>query len=136
MERANDLLIDAEDFFGAANDLFATSRWSKVCFNCQQAVELALKAILNHLGLEKRGHDLSFLLDEVCNYQEEFEKFRDAVKILDQYYIPTRYANAFYSGPAMKHYTEIQAQEAIKYTENILKLVRRIVAERETEIRS
>lgn len=133
MERANDLLIDAEDFFGAANDLFATSRWSKVCFNCQQAVELALKAILNYLGFEKRGHGLSILLDEVCNHREEFEQFRDAVKILDQYYIPTRYANAFYSGPAMKHYTETQAREAIKYSEDILKLVRQIVAERETE---
>ncbi len=133
MERANDLLIDAEDFFGAANDLFSTGRWSKVCFNCQQAVELALKATLNYLGLERRGHGLSTLLDEVCNYREEFEQFKDAVKILDQYYIPTRYANAFYSGPAMKHYTKGQAEEAIKYTEDILKLVRQIVAEKETE---
>ena len=49
------------------------------------------------------------------------------------YYIPTRYANAFYSGPAMKHYTEAQAEEAIKYSENILKLVRQIVAEERTE---
>jgi len=60
MERAKDLLVDAEDFFGAANDLFSTGRWSKVCFNCQQAVELALKAILNYLGLERRGHGLKF----------------------------------------------------------------------------
>jgi len=133
MDRTNDLLIDAEDFFGAANDLFSTSRWSKVCFNCQQAVELALKATLNYLGVERRGHSLSSLLDEICNYRREFEQFKDTVKILDQYYIPTRYANAFYSGPAMKHYTETQAQEAIKYTGNILKLVRRIVAEKETE---
>ncbi|MBC8232208.1 HEPN domain-containing protein [bacterium] len=133
MERANDLLIDAEDFFGAANDLFVTSRWSKVCFNCQQAVELALKATLNYLGLERRGHGLSTLLDEVYNYREEFEQFKDAMKILDQYYIPTRYANAFYSGPAMKHYTKGQAEEAIKYAEDILKLVRQIVTEKETE---
>lgn len=136
MERANDLLTDAEDFFGAANDLFATSRWSKVCFNCQQAVELALKAILNYLGLERRGHGLSILLNEVCNYQEEFEQFKDTVRILDQYYIPTRYANAFYSGPAMEHYTKGQAEEALKYSEDILRLVRQIVAERETEIGS
>ncbi len=133
MERANDLLIDAEDFWGAANDLFSTSRWSKVCFSCQQAVEIALKATLNYLGIERRGHSLSSLLDEVCNYRKDFEQFKDAVKILDQYYIPTRYANAFYSGPAMKHYTEAQAQDAIKYAEDILKLVRQIVAEKETE---
>ena len=133
MDRAKDLLVDAEDFWGAANDLFSTGRWSKVCFNCQQAVEIALKATLNYLGLERRGHSLNSLLDEVCNYLKEFEQFKDAVKILDQYYIPTRYANAFYSGPAMKHYTEGQAEEAIKYVEDILKLVRQIVAEEKTE---
>ena len=133
MERANDLLIDAEDFFGAANDLFATSRWSKVCFNCQQAVELALKATLSYLGLERRGHSLSSFLNEVGNYRKEFEQFEDAAKILDQYYIPTRYANAFSSGPAMKHYTKAQAEEAIKNAGDILKLVRQIVAEKETE---
>ena len=136
MERAKDLLVDAEDFFGAANDLFSTARWSKVCFNCQQAVELALKAILNYLGLEKRGHELSSLLNEVCNYRKEFEQFKTAVKILDQYYIPTRCANAFYSGPAMEHYTKGQAEEAIKYSKEILKLVRQVVAEEETETKS
>jgi HEPN domain-containing protein len=136
MERTKDLLVDAEDFFGAAKDLFSTGRWSKVCFNCQQAVELALKATLNYLGLERRGHSLSTLLDEVCDYRKEFEQFKDTVKILDQYYIPTRYANAFHSGPAMKHYTKGQAEEAIKYALDILKLVRQIVAEEETETES
>jgi len=40
------LLIDAEDFLGVANDLLEKGRWSKVCFNAQQAAELALKALL------------------------------------------------------------------------------------------
>jgi len=36
MERAKDLLKDAEDFAGAADDLFTTGRWTKVCFNSHQ----------------------------------------------------------------------------------------------------
>ncbi|MEM2415059.1 MAG: HEPN domain-containing protein, partial [Thermoproteota archaeon] len=56
MRRAKDLLEDAEDFLGAALDLFKTGRWSKVCFNAQQAAELALKAVLNHYGIERRTH--------------------------------------------------------------------------------
>lgn len=133
MERTDDLLLDAEDFLGAAKDLFSTGRWSKVCFHCQQAAELALKAILSHLGLERRGHSLSSLLEDVRKCRRDFEGFQDAVKILDQYYIPTRYANAFSSGPAMRHYTQAQAEQAIQYAKHILRLVRQIVAKKETE---
>ncbi|MEM0053364.1 MAG: HEPN domain-containing protein, partial [Nitrososphaeria archaeon] len=50
VERARDLIEDAEDFLGAALDLYKTGRWSKVCFNSQQAAELALKAVLNYYG--------------------------------------------------------------------------------------
>ena len=131
MERAVDLLKDAEDFLGAAMDLFKTGRWAKVCFNCHQCTELALKAALNALGLERRGHDLCGLLEELAKYRKEVEKFRDATKMLDQYYIPTRYANAFYSGSAMEHYTQRQAQEALKYTEEIFQELKNIVTKRE-----
>ncbi|MBS7627179.1 HEPN domain-containing protein, partial [Candidatus Bathyarchaeota archaeon] len=123
MERSLDLLKDAEDFLGAAEDLFKTGRWAKVCFNCQQSVELALKAALNSLGLERRGHDLSELLSELVKYQEEMKRFQDAAKKLDQYYIPTRYANAFFSGSAMEHYTKSQAEEALQYAREIFREV-------------
>jgi len=111
-------------------DLFKTGRWAKVCFNCHQCVELALKAALNALGLERRGHDLGQLLEELVRYRDEFERFRDGVKMLDQYYIPTRYANAFYSGSAAEHYTRRQAEEALRYAEEVFQELRRIVAER------
>jgi len=131
VERALDLLEDAEDFLGAAKDLFKTRRWSKVCFNSQQSAELALKAALNSLGVERKGHDLCELLDELLSYQfKGLERFRDKVKVLDQYYIPTRYANAFYSGSAMKHYTEAQAMEAITYAEEIFMETKKIVTKR------
>ncbi|MDW8061747.1 MAG: HEPN domain-containing protein, partial [Nitrososphaerota archaeon] len=44
------MLVDAEDFLGAAKDLLKTGRWSKVCFDAQQAAEIALKAALNSYG--------------------------------------------------------------------------------------
>jgi len=130
MERAADLLKDAEDFLGAAMDLFKTGRWAKVCFNCHQCVELALKAALNALGLERRGHDLGELLEELVKYRNESERFRDEIKMLDQYYIPTRYANAFYSGSAAEHYSKRQAEEALRYAEEIFQELRKIVAKR------
>lgn len=135
MERAMDLLKDAEDFLGAATDLFKTGRWAKVCFNCQQCIELALKAALNALGLDRRGHDLSELLGGLVEYRREFDRFRDEVRVLDQYYIPTRYANAFYSGSAAEHYTKKQAEEALKYAEEIFQELKGLVTERSAQKR-
>jgi len=130
MERAADLLKDSQDFLGAAMDLLKTGRWAKVCFNCQQCVELALKAALNTLGLERKGRDLSELLGELVEYRGEFERFQDEVRILDQYYIATRYANAFYSGSAAEHYTKTQAEQALRYAEEMFQELKKLVAER------
>lgn len=127
MDRSRDLLMDAEDFLGAAKDLFERGRWSKVCFNAQQAAELALKAVLQKLGMERRTHSLVDLLAELLKHMEEAGNFVDDVKILDQYYIPTRYANAFASGPAKDKYTEQQAKDAIERATKILEWARRHV---------
>jgi len=133
LERSEDLLKDADDSLGAAKDLLACGRWAKVCFHSQQATELALKAALNALGLEVKGHDLSLLLSELARYEPKIEAFSDDAKKLDQYYIPTRYANAFYSGSAMEHYTQGQANEAVREAERILEACKRIVAKRKAE---
>ncbi|MEM2935723.1 MAG: HEPN domain-containing protein [Candidatus Bathyarchaeia archaeon] len=121
---------NAEDFLGAAIDLFKTGRWAQSLLHCHQCIELALKAGLNALGLERRGHGLNELLEELIQYRRGFERFRGKIKVLDQYYIPTRYANAFYSGSAAEHYTKKQAEEALKYAEEIFQGLKNLVAER------
>ncbi len=95
MDRSMDLLEDAEDFLGAALDLFRAGRWSKVCLCAQQCAEMALKAALNYLGVEMKGHDLGELLRELSRYVEGLEGLEDKAKILDQYYIPTRVRERF-----------------------------------------
>lgn len=129
--RTKDLIEDAEDFLGAALDLFKTGRWSKVCFNAQKAAELSLKAILNHYGIERRAHSLVDLLEELIKINERFKGFQENAKILDQYYIPTRYANAFASGPAKRYFTELQAEQAISLAKSIFEEAKKIVAEGE-----
>lgn len=128
-----DLLEDAEDFLGAALDLLRAGRWSKVCLCAQQCAEMALKAALNSLGIEMKGHDLSGLLEELSKYVGGLEGLEDKAKILDQYYIPTRYANAFYSGSAKSHYTESQARDALRYAEEIFERMKRIVAKEKAQ---
>ncbi|MCX8162817.1 MAG: HEPN domain-containing protein [Candidatus Bathyarchaeota archaeon] len=127
------MLVDAEDFLGAAKDLLKTGRWSKVCFDAQQAAEIALKAALNSYGLERRSHSVTALLEELISLGEDLKHLRDVARILDLYYIPTRYANVFPSGPASSYFTRVQAEEAVKFAEAILKEARRIVGRREVE---
>lgn len=129
MRRAEDLLDDAEDFIGAANDLLSTKRWAKVCFMSQQAAELAAKAALNVLGRERRGHDVHTLLEDLGEERKEILKFLDEGKTIDQYYIPTRYMNAFAEGSARSHFTERHAEEAIRIAERIFSAMRKIINE-------
>ncbi len=134
-QRARDLLEDARDFLGAGEDLFKTRRWSKVCFACQQAAELALRAALNSLGLERRGHVLGELLDELSKHEKMARRLSTEAAVLDQYYISTRYANSFAGGAAHKHYTQMQAADALETTRKILKEAGRIVAARKAQER-
>jgi hypothetical protein len=66
----------------------------------------------------------------VCSFfpllPKDYETFTDIVKLLDQHYIPTRYANAYYRGSAAEHYTKAQAEEALKYAEQIFEEMRKV----------
>ncbi len=131
MRRAEDLFDDAQDSLGAAKDLLAGQRWAKACFMAQQAAELAVKAALNALGKERRGHDIHRLLEELGQDIPEALAFIDDAKILDQYHIPTRYMNAFAEGSARAHFTEKQAKEAVAMMERILARMREVVYEQQ-----
>ncbi len=129
MRRAEDLLDDAQDSLGAGKDLLTTQRWAKACFMAQQAAELAVKAALNAMGKERRGHDIHRLLEELGQDTPDVLAFIDDARILDQYYIPSRYMNAFAEGSARAHFTERQAKEAVAMAERILARMREVVHE-------
>ena len=44
--------------------------------------------------------------------------------ILDRYYVPTRYPNAWSSGAPHRHYTEGDAREAIEYASRVMSFVK------------
>ena len=44
-------------------------------------------------------------------------------KVLDNFYIPTRYANGHPEGPPFEHYGTLQSEEAIRYAGEILDFV-------------
>jgi len=52
------------------------------------------------------------------------EDLLDKAKVLDGFYIPTRYANGHPEGAPFEHYGRIHSKDAINYAGEILKFVR------------
>jgi HEPN domain-containing protein len=48
----------------------------------------------------------------------------EKAKVLDNFYVGTRYPNGHPEGPPFEHYGEIQSEEALRYAGEILELVR------------
>jgi len=74
------------------------------------------------LNQEAWGHVVARLLNELPIEvpQELIEK----AKVIDGFYIPTRYANGHPEGAPFEHYGTIQSTDAIHYAGEILKFVR------------
>lgn len=85
----------------AAEDLvlaeFALSQgiWRQVCFHSQQAVEKAIKGLLDtRRGEHPRAHSLEALLLYDPAVQRELSAWREACRFLDVFYTITRYPDA------------------------------------------
>ena len=67
----------------------------QACFHAQQAVEKALKGLLQtRIGTYPKSHVLEELLLYHPQTREELRSWRDACRELDAFYIPTRYPDA------------------------------------------
>ncbi|HXZ45037.1 MAG TPA: HEPN domain-containing protein [archaeon] len=98
--------------------------YSKVCFLCQQAGEKALKALAYGDGERfVPGHSLQDLLVRLLPRHPSVEPLRDSCRVLDQYYVPTRYPNALPGGVPYRSYTEEQARQAISGCEQVMAAV-------------
>lgn len=97
------------------------------CFMSEQSAQLALKAyIIYRTGRYTTFHSIEKLAEECLKYSKNFEKIVDYGRILDRYYIPTRYPDAL-APPAIpaETYTEKDAKGALNFTKEIVKIVSR-----------
>ncbi len=76
-----------------------------------------------HLGQEAWGHVIAKLLmelpDEIVVDKELLEK----AKVLDNFYIPSRYPNSHPEGAPFEHYGPLQSKEAVKHASEIIEFV-------------
>jgi len=57
------------------------------------------------------------------------ETILDCARVLDSYYIPTRYANGHDEGAPFTHYGSLQSQQAIEYAGVLINFARSHMAE-------
>ena len=92
--------------------------WS--CFAAHQAAEKAVKALHQYHNQEAWGHVVRKLLEELPASVSTPDGLLDKARVLDSYYIPTRYANGHPEGAPFEHYGKLQSEEAIKYAREII----------------
>ncbi|MEN3044704.1 MAG: HEPN domain-containing protein [Candidatus Hydrothermales bacterium] len=105
--------------------------YSASCFMSEQSAQMALKAYLIYkTGRYTILHSIKRLAEECLKYEKEFNKMIEYGKILDRYYIPTRYPDAL-APPAIpaEIYTEKDATEALNFAKEILELVSQKIKE-------
>ncbi|MBW1695456.1 MAG: HEPN domain-containing protein [Deltaproteobacteria bacterium] len=120
--RAKDWFSQAERDLKQAVDSKKAGRHEWACFAAQQSAEKALKALHLSCHQEAWGHVVARLLSELplSVPNDLIEK----AKVLDNFYVPTRYPNGHPEGAPFEHYGTIQSAEAIKYAGEILEFVR------------
>lgn len=121
MNRWNDWLEQGRRDFGRAKLDLENKYYEWACFTSQQSAEKVLKALALKLGLNIWGHSLIEIINILTCKINIPEELKDKAKLLDIYYIPTRYPNGFSSGKPADYFTEKQAKEAIDAAGSIIR---------------
>jgi HEPN domain-containing protein len=124
--RSKDWLLQAERDLEQAKSSQREGRHEWACFAAQQSAEKAVKALHLFLGQEAWGHVIAKLLQELPLDLPEI--IVDKAKVLDNFYVPTRYANGHPEGAPFEHYGILQSEDAICYASEILEFVRNKMA--------
>jgi HEPN domain-containing protein len=122
--RSRDWLSQALRDLEQAEDSAQAGRHEWACFAAQQAAEKAVKALHLHFGQESWGHVVAQLLRELPASVMVPPDLVEKGRVLDNFYIPTRYANSHPAGAPYEHYGPLQSQEAIRYAREIIEFVR------------
>lgn len=94
------------------------------CFKAHQAAEFAAKALLYGMGKPVRGHSVLRLLREASAFVEAGEKVLEDAALLDKFYVPTRYVDAWSEGVPYEYYTRGDAEAAVRAAERIIAFVK------------
>ena len=118
--RAQDWLRQAERDLEQAEDSRRAERHEWACFAAHQAAEKAVKGLHLSHGQEAWGHVVAKLLAELPPRVAAAEMLVEKAKVLDNFYVPSRYPNGHPAGAPFEHYGTLQSEEAIGYAREIV----------------
>jgi HEPN domain-containing protein len=114
-------MAQAEADLRAAETSARGGHFEWACFQAQQAAEKAVKAVLYKQGLTTAwGHSLVNLLQEAAVREPSLAALDPEARLLDKYYVPTRYPNGL-AAPAIPatFYTLQDAQSCLASARSI-----------------
>jgi HEPN domain-containing protein len=120
--RAGDWFAQAERDLEQAHSSQREGRHEWACFAAHQAAEKAIKALHLARGQEAWGHVAARLLRELP--VDVPLELVERARVLDNFYVPTRYPNGHPAGPPFEHYGSVQSDQAIEYADQIVRFVR------------
>lgn len=129
--RAGDWFRQAERDLAHAGRSAEMGDHEWACFAAQQAAEKALKALLQHLGAEVRGHSALALLKLLpAGIADETERtvLEGDARELDRHYIPARYPNSVPAGAPFEFYDADQSRSALAAAHRIVGFCERHLA--------
>ncbi|MBE3576236.1 MAG: HEPN domain-containing protein [Limnochordales bacterium] len=129
--------VEAERWLKTAVADLKAARWNAqgeffnlACFTAQQAAEKALKALLLSTGeRDVRGHSALGLLEKAVALRPELCALRADCRVLDRYYMPTRYPDALPEGSPVEAFGPEDAEDALSRAEKIITAVRKALEE-------
>lgn len=122
--RAPDWLRQADRDFEQTMDSRHAERHEWTCFAAQQAAEKAVKALHLHAEQKTRSCVISQLFAGLPETVDVPEQFVEKGRVLDNFYIPSRYPNYHSVGAPFEHYGPLQSEKAIQYAREIIEFVR------------
>lgn len=90
------------------------------CFKAHQAGGYAVKALLYGVGKPARGHAITKLLQEASQFVKVGEEVWEWAALLDKFYVPTRYVDAWSEGAPYEYYTRRDAEAALRAAEGLI----------------
>ncbi len=105
----------------AAEALAREGLYEEACFEAHQAAEKAVKAVLNALGAERRGHTITHLARLAAELgSPPPSELRDCIALLDKQYIPAMHPDVYDEGAPGDFYTRRDAEECIRCARAVL----------------
>ncbi len=125
MQQHEQWLARAEEDLSFAQLGFREKYFSQACFLSQQVVEKSFKGFLLAKGRSyPRLHKVVELAKLCVEIAGDLEPYKDDLKLIDEFYIPTRYPDAVPGGLAEGLPGKDEAKSALETAAAILQLIR------------